>query len=930
MEVSVKRKNILILAIILNAAILLFLSAMYEVVVTQEVFKENAIGQITYFMGSGLLLIFSSSLSVILIQKRRLQKKAKWMYPLISGIISASIATLAFVFASMFPWGDNNIMMVDMWGQYTPMLADLKALLMGDGSWFYTNQIGLGTNFLPLFGYYLASPFNLLLVFFPTAYLPQAFMLITIIKIALCGAAFTACAQYLFNRQHIATITCGVMYSGMFFILAYSWCIMWLDVLILLPLCVMLLERMLKTKKMVLYSVTLAITIALNFYMAFIVCIFLALYWLVWAFKEERTKEEIMQGFITFVVASLLGGGLSALITLPVVLGLQGTSAANDTLPAWNTQMPLFNIPTQMLYNTTLTIRSGNYANIGCGILALVSGFLYFTTKAIPVRRRIVYGALLVLLALSFTINRLDLIWHGFHAPNDLPYRYSFIWSFVLLIMTCDLMQYIETISTKTLLKTAAVMSAWLMLVDVVSDERLSFSVLFVSLLFISLYFVVILYSSITKHTAVASVLILFVVIMEVLSQSSIHRFQMDKQEGYGSQGNWTSEENSGRQHVARAFNELSTDSFYRSEMLPLMTFQDSALFNYEGISSFASTYYYTTTKTMKNLGYESNGINSSVYRSFMPTIDSLLGIKYIALRSDLSNYQGLNTIENYDLSNVGWYLYENETALSLGYMATAAIADYESTRYNPIQTQNDLYRALTGEDQSLFLLNSVKAVTNNYYTAHEITVNDTAFGIPNKGSESVATFEIEIEHPGHVFVYVDCTAAKDIVVKGVSTWNYPHNQPYFIDNSYRLAGDKVTIEVTSEGVSGNIYVATINEEVFESAINKLKDNELQVTTWENGLVEGTIDVSEAGVLMLSIPYDKGWSLSVDGNSTALLAIDEAFLGAYLEEGQHHIKLTYTPPGLIVGSILSVLSAIILFILTRFKIEELLKRLGSI
>ncbi len=922
-----KNKKLLSFGLFLNIILIVFIGIMYDVTLNQNVFDNNPYAESIYFIGSVILLLTTIVLIVMFLHEES-TKYNKIVYPLVSAIIGSGIATLAFVYSSMYPFGDNNIMMVDMWGQYTPMLADFKSLLTGDGNLFYTNQIGLGTGYLPLFGYYLASPFNLLLILFPIEFLPQAFMLITILKIGFCAAAFTSCAQYLYSKTSISTITCGVMYSGMFFILAYSWCIMWLDALIMLPICVMLLEKMLKTRKILAYSVVLGITVALNFYMAFIVCIFLFLYWLVWVFKEERRKSEVIQSFKVFMIGSLIGGGLSAIITIPVILGLQGTSAANDALPMWKSMMPLFNIPTQMLYNSELTIRSGNYANIGCGVLSIVSVALYFTTKDIPVRRRIVYGCLLAILVLSLTINRLDLIWHGFHTPNDLPYRYSFIYSFVVLLITCDLMQYAHKLSLHTIAKTAAVVFVWLVISDVVGEERLSFSMMFVSLFLMSIYFGAYALCSYKKQSLLIEYVVFFIVVLEVLSQSSIHRFQMDSQEGYGSHSNWTSNENIARQSVADAFNELSDEAFYRSEILPLMTFQDSALFGFDGISSFASTYYYTTTKTMKNLGYESNGINSSVYRSFMPTIDSLLGIQYVALRTNLDNYKGLTKVDEFDLSQDGWYIYENETSLSLGYVGTEQLKNYTSTKYDPIETQNELYAALTGIEDQLFLLNPLKAVDNASYNASEITINETSFSIPNKGASAVASFEVEIEHPGHVFIYIDCGAANDIVVNGVNSWNYPENQPYFIDNSHRVIGDKVTIDITNEGVSGNIYVATINEEVFQSSINKIRENEMTVNKWEDGLIEGEVTAQEDGIIMLTIPYDKGWSMWVDNKKVEVFAIDEAFIGANISEGTHTIKLKYTPPGFIIGCAISLSCAILLVIMNYKKKIKWLK--GSI
>ena len=117
----------------------------------------------------------------------------------------------------VWPLGERSVMTVDMHHQYAPMLDKLREMILTGGNPFYSFEIGMGTSFFPLFAYYLASPLNLLLVFFPEHLLTEAILVITLIKIALCAAFFAACLQYIYRRRGPAIPALAVMYSMMMY-----------------------------------------------------------------------------------------------------------------------------------------------------------------------------------------------------------------------------------------------------------------------------------------------------------------------------------------------------------------------------------------------------------------------------------------------------------------------------------------------------------------------------------------------------------------------------------------------------------------------------------------------------------------------------------------------------------------------------------------
>lgn len=59
------------------------------------------------------------------------------------------------------------------------------------------------------------------------------------------------------------------------------------------------------------------------------------------------------------------------------------------------------------------------------------------------------------------------------------------------------------------------------------------------------------------------------------------------------------------------------------------------------------------------------------------------------------------------------------------------------------------------------------------------------------------------------------------------------------------------------------------------------------------------------------IPYEIGWSATVNGEKTEVLKADYAFVGVPLEEGENRIEFSYTPPFFVPSLILSVLALFI-------------------
>ena len=354
---------------------------------------------------------------------------------------------------------------------------------------------------------------------------------------------------------------------------------------------------------------------------------------------------------------------------------------------------------------------------------------------------------------------------------------------------------------------------------------------------------------------------------------------------------------------------EKNGDEFYRVEFLPRRSCVDTALYDYGGLTVFASSGSYETTQLMSHLGYASNGINSYLYKGYTAPTDSLFGVKYVALTNHIVGHQQLVEVDQVLVGETSYYIYENPYALPLAYPVGDNMLNWNAYDYNPIDTINTLYTEMVGVD-NVYTVYPLDPSLEGDTTA--VTRGTTAFSINDNGSKNTtATFKVTVPANGQAIVYVDCRAAENISVSaGSNSWGVTPYEPYIIDAGSLAAGDVVTVTLRVEqSCSGNIYVASLNETVLDEAYAKLTAGAMQVTEHSDRYVAGKITADKRQLMMTGIPYDQGWTVKVDGKkvNTEIVA-DGAMMGFYVEAGEHDVEISFMPKGLGLGIAVSVAS----------------------
>lgn len=123
-------------------------------------------------------------------------------------------------------------------------------------------------------------------------------------------------------------------------------------------------------------------------------------------------------------------------------------------------------------------------------------------------------------------------------------------------------------------------------------------------------------------------------------------------------------------------------------------------------------------------------------------------------------------------------------------------------------------------------------------------------------------------------------------------------------ENREELLGEAIALEDGTE-IGDASEIQTLKSKEQETA-----EQNSSVTLdapQKDSVVTGSVHAEADGYALFMIPYEKGWSLTIDGEKAELLRGDIGFLACEVSEGDHTILLTFEAPGLKAGTIGSVL-----------------------
>ena len=832
------------------------------------------------------------------------------------------------------PFGANKALLYsDSYHQYYPFFVAFRRALRSGESLLHSWDVGMGVDYLGLIAYYLGSPLNLLSVLVPDSQVLNFFAVLMPVKLGLAGLFFSIFLKKIFDRDNFSIALFGSFYALCAWALGYQWNVMWLDTFALLPLVALGMVSLLRDKRFVLYTVTLALSILSNYYIGLFTCFFVFLAFFCYEICCFKGWKRFFADFARIGVFSVLAIGMTTILSLTSLAALQTTQSSVNKFPtsfrlniaSSHDFKGLLDAMRQVAGNMGGGIKPSfkeGLPNLYCGVGSILLGLLFFMAGDVKLREKLCCGFLLLFFNVSFIIRQLDYIWHGFHFPNMIPYRFSFLYSFVLLYMAYRAWTVRRKFDQLQILAAGLLTGAVLCSCkDVLEKQTLRLFgttvevpiYIIYNVSFFTLYFVILLLGSrkpkphedspeeilrvrrVIRRRRVHSRRAMWVV-MGIELAATLTAF------GFYFPGTSVSDYPRGGEEAAsmiRYMKEREKDNlFFRAETTHAQTLNDGALNGYSGISTFTSSANVHITEFMRALGYGAkNTYNRYCFEESSPVANLFLDLKYMIERDGHNRSSScFQEVHHYG----GVYLYRNTAYLPLGFLTEPQLAQVDFLNSTgSFQFQNELFRAATGLMGDVW--HTIEPEYRDIYgSGVEVTDQNNSgycrYVDPEPGANVIYSYVADQD--GFACVHLDLPKRNDfyVSVNGNELYRETISLPQMLAISDVKAGDVIDIRIvckSGESGTATVNVAILDDALFRLGYELLNSSTMTLTSFENTQVEGTINCTRDGLLYTSIPQNGNWTAYVDGQEQQITLIGDCMIGLALTQGAHTLRFVY-------------------------------------
>ncbi len=798
----------------------------------------------------------------------------------ISCILTFICMTIIYALTGIFPFGSKTVLTMDMSGQYVNFLTYFRNIFCDGANIFYNFSMNLGSNCYGLFAYYLSSPLNIILCFFKEEHITEAILILNIIKVSLCSATMAILLARTTKLNRVSVIILSIMYSLMSYNIVYSQNIMWLDGAIYLPLVILGIENIIKNKKIGVYITFLFLVIVSNFYVGYMVGIFSVFYTIVRLIcKTNKGKSFWLENkttIIAYIKATLITLLLSMIILLPVLLNLLNSKS---DISGSNFSMDTYYSPLDAISKIVIGSFNNNEIafgapNIYCGILSLLMAVLYFTNSEIKDKEKISFLFLVIGMISCFVIVPLNLVFHMLQSPVWFPFRNSFIFSFLIIILAAKNMEKIDGISSKTFLIGQIMLIFILMILNKLDYTYITNDNTIITII-LALIIGTIYYYSKDKGKIYKSILILL-----VMAEMIFNGYQITKQIDYAERESFVNSYHTIKETIEEY--KSKNNEFYRIENKVSRSINDPMLYNYNGFTHYSSTSGKANKNFLTNFGIRHNLIPENQSDTTLP-MSALLGIKYYITISDAILGQNLDWYNKVKDGNI--IVLENKYALSLGFLVSDKVKETRVEVGQALENQNELFKKMAECQENIF---------------EEIKITDFE-NIVNKNNEELY-LQYTVDHPSNhdcVKIYFDGKLQKT-----VSETSIDSNNIVYVPKTVK----DIRIDVNEDDREGfKIKLYSFSKENFDKVYDTISKNQLYVEKNNTNYIKGKINVEKDSTLLTSIINDTGWTVKVDGKKVEKQTVAENLLAVDLTSGEHVVEFLYIPTGFIMGLILFII-----------------------
>ena len=765
-----------------------------------------------------------------------------------------------------------------------------SAIRNGNLGWNWHTD--LGSAFIPAYSFYtLGSPFFWLTIPFPNEFLPYLMGPLLILKFA-----FAALTSYLFIRRFtrtpFAAQTGALLYAFSGFSIYNIFFNHFHEAIIVFPLLLLSLELLITENRRGIFALTVALCAVTNYFFFFGMVVFAVIYWFIRTIS--KAYKFSFSRFCLIVLEALLGVGLSLFILLPSLAMITSNTRVNDILVGWGgimygKEQIYLNIIECFFFPPDIPARpvffpgaNVKWSSLGgwLPLFSMTAVFGFCSSKKGHWIKRIIYTC--TIMALVPILNS------AFYAFNDSYYARWFYMPILIMALATAITLEDTEINWKKGFNITAVITAVIALVIGLFPQKtdkgyviglytdagennfymfrflIAVGIAAISLLICRLIIMLrdmdkkILFTRLT--TGLLSVVI--------VAYSCVYLFQ-------GSSHSFDKE-------------EVMIDSLIEGEI------------SLDDTENFRVDTYDCVDNTAMYLGYPSiNAFHSVVSTSIMdyydfigikrdvasrPTreyfsIRSLLSVKYLFNRESGDSFigdDGYTIMPNYKYVDTqsGYYIYENKAYIPYGFSYDYYITKAQCEAFYSGEARADvMLKAIVLSDEDALKYGSLMESYSDYSENYEETSEDELF-IPeesdqNSQSNLLPDLITGYEEPESVYTESDFIETEPI-----------------IPEEYKLT------------------LSMSEDELYKDALHLAESSAVSFEITKNGFTAVT-ERQQENLVFFSIPYDKGWTATVNGEKAEIVKANIGFMAVKVPAGVSKIEFSYTTPYLYVGLFIS-------------------------
>jgi uncharacterized membrane protein YfhO len=592
--------------------------------------------------------------------------------------------------------------------------------------------------------------------------------------------------------------------------------------------------------------------------------------------SQRKTAQGWFLPWLRFAVYSLLAGGTGAVLIFPtaIVLGNSGTQGISfpDSIQWY------FNIIAELSRHAIMTeayTGKDHWPNLYCGVFAMVLFGLYLFNREITWKKKWLYLLFWGFMVVSFANNVLDFIWHGLRFPTSLPGRWSFLYIFLVLLLSFEEFCHLKATKIWQVWCVGIVLGVFFAVAYRLAEEGTDAGARFLlTAVWMVCYLLLLTACLVGKQKLQRGILMVgcFAVLAELILNFDATGLATTTRSSYTA--DWNDYENV-LETVAQ-----QQDTFFRTEKYERKTKNDAALLGYASATQFSTLMNINVSHFYQKIGME-GGKNFYCYNGATPLFSAMLSVRYMLADNALEEGP-LNHLAD---SSGNVFLYENEYVLPLGFLMDEDVAEawYQADE----DVTGQLSEKIVMQNKLAYLLGASKDM---------LVLTDSE----SKPGVSTVTADVS----GYYYATYESTDIENLTMESTSGRSRSYSKVshnYTLDLGYCEAGETISISNTADETL-TITAYRLNMDAFKTAFDTLNQQTMELTSFSDTSVDGHITVEKAGRLILSIANEEGWQVYVDGEQVEPQSFGDAFISVPLTEGEHDIALRYQSPGFAAGA----------------------------